>query len=250
MEYQRLKLTEPTSRKHWLGVDPGLAGGMALVGDAQIEWAVEWAHDGDQVEVTDHLGGRFRGRNLSHALQMFWSTTRHPSESMRETPATVELTNIHGARAGAGKLLKATGYIQCWLDTMGCIRGAEPQQTTWVADLLACPPGESEKGILAALQGVPLPGSRRIVDWGLSGPIARMVEPGRRGRPRFGKHAGDAVALALWGSGRRLTRLVGIGSSACGDGPAVAAFDAYRTLLEANPEAADELSRAIRSGGS
>jgi hypothetical protein len=209
MEHERLRLTASTDRRPRLGVDPGLSGGMALVDGDRVAWAVEWEHGADGATVTHHSGRTFKGPTLAAAMERFVAafSTMADSPVCGGTPATVELTNIYGPKAGVGDLLKTTGYIRCWLDVMGCIREDEPQQTTWVADVLACPPKESDAGVLAALRGEPLPGSRRIVEWNLSGDaVDRIAEPTKRGRKRFGKHAGDAIGLALQGSGRRLTR--------------------------------------------
>lgn len=182
-----------------VGIDPGIAGGAAVLRDFRdIVWAADWSpsrDDGLRVRVAEPMTGRvldLRAPNLWGVL------ARLPTpEGAR---CTVERMFIGPSpKSDLDVLIEAAGVALGWAMSRALVITARPMASRWRADMLAMPARSDAKACDTALADVyagrvPKHLDGRI-DHGLRGDLSLL-----------GPHSRDAVAVAAWGAGLRLTR--------------------------------------------
>lgn len=184
-----------------VGVDPGVEGGAALLLDSgQLAWVASWRpHHRPTPEaalVLDVLEP-MTGRRLRFNEPHLWGCL-----SRLPTPEGARCT-VEGLfipphpQVGLDVLLEAAGMALAWAHSRRLDVTSRPRASRWRADLLAPPPrakaGEIDALIAAVFGGAPVKGAR-VIAHGLQGDVSGLSG-----------HAHDAIALAAWGSGRRLT---------------------------------------------
>jgi hypothetical protein len=184
-----------------LGIDPGVHGGAVLLrGFCDVPWAAHWhphhSGDGMALVISEPLTGRvlrFTEPNLWRVLE------RLPTAP--GTRCTVERMFIGPhPKSDLDVLIEASGIAVGWAMSRGLRLTARPMASRWRADLLAMPTRSDAKTCNAALADVlagrapkHLPGE--VIAHGITGNLGLLNE-----------HSRDALALAAWGAGVRLTR--------------------------------------------
>lgn len=183
------------------GIDPGNSGGAAVLrGFREILWAAQWHphHSGDGFALV--ISEPTTGRVLRFTETDLWRVL----ERLPTSPGsrcTVERMFIGPSpKSDLDVLIESAGLAVGWALSRGLRLTARPMAGRWRSDLLALPARTDAKACSAALSDVlagraprHLPGQR--IDHGLRGNLALL-----------GDHSRDAVALAAWGAGVRLTR--------------------------------------------
>lgn len=219
--YERLTLIEP-NRPRWpnrtiVFVDPGeTGGGLAVLGlDRRIRWVVDWKKTRRGRMPFDVHSGDPRTKEASTPFAEDKSTMRYERaetladvllkgcgrEALGSTISPiwcVERMENHGAKRGIVTLFEAAGVAKC----VGYLNGAtvvekdgRPSCNRWRPDMLGVVGNDSraEEVAVRAVLGVkkPMPGSRRIVDFGLE-PMQPSAISG---------HVAEAICGAYWTAG-------------------------------------------------
>lgn len=180
-----------TSTSTVIGVDGGATGALAVVRGLEVLEVVEWKPNarGFVVSSTSWTSSH-PAANLWAAVDLAW-----PSTAYRGVPIVFEATYQRSDKkiANLPAMCENTGILRGWAMSRGHKELDRIHPSTWRKDTLGDVHAGKEQ-VLAALNGVDAPGSRRRIVWGLTGDFEGITE-----------HGADAVAIALHAQGFRLT---------------------------------------------
>lgn len=185
-----------------VGIDPGTTGGACLMRPGLVvDWIAWWAPTPRVEGVRIHVHEAQTGRSLSFDEPDLWHALQHLPTPPR-TWCCVEGLFVGGNTGGSVvPLAESAGVALAWASSRRLRLTARPMAARWRADLLAPPPrtpASTADALLAdALAGRPQGGGSRLIAPEIVGDLGRA-----------NGHARDALAMAAWGCGLRLTRVI------------------------------------------
>lgn len=176
-----------------LGIDPGSNGAAALLDGLRVERVVTWTRTAATVYDARHPAP------IKLPIGTLWAALQLVCLGEVEAIALEFVRQLPG-RSHGEVLVESAGYVRAWLDSMQLPEPQRPTSGDWRMDVLGVREASGaqacEMAAVAAYDGLPAPGGREHVVWGLERSGATLTQiPG---------HGAESVAMALHAQGWRL----------------------------------------------